>query len=112
MLSQQQHFLLFLFSNLLNSSLSSQGLFPYVHSFPGPLKWGQALAAGLYLALSTFLWKAHVKYEGLAFSTLPALLEGARTHPVLVECESCQAALDSVWVYQSDWGSNIVIVIY
>lgn len=29
MLSQQQHFLLFLFSNLLNSSLSSQSLFPY-----------------------------------------------------------------------------------
>lgn len=28
----------------------------------------------------------------------------------IMECESCQAALDCVWVYQSEWGSNIVLL--
>lgn len=54
---------------------------------------GSPWLAGLYLALFPFLWKAHVEYEGLDCSTLPAFLEGMGIDPVLMECESCHQLL-------------------
>lgn len=47
-----------------------------------------------------------MKYKGLDCSSLLAFLEGTGsgegTVPVLMGCESCRAALDCVWDYQSD----------